>query len=399
MADDVLGTVVHGACTVGCFAAHLAAEVAKEAVARVGIEVAAHVAVEAVLEAMRSSSRQSIEPPDDGRRYRMLSSDAHGHNGHTTPAIQLTTHSLSADVAAAVGGDGQAAWRVLAASGPGEPDWQIAVATSSLLRCIEEAYEAVSHDWQRVGEGLRLLEEIVSPRPVAYVAVCEEGIRNFVEHHFTSEEEARRRAAQFWYSWVLFRCARSVPLLGMQCPRYHLEELASGGMGMLVGAANTIHRHVQTTLGAHQQWYPSTHDFHESPAASRIPTRYLDMLDKIASEGRRTAGRAVDDGACGASPNRTSWRSHHDADAAALAAPPSDACEEEVASTARERASWLLTALGRRVPVVDGAEVELPFGASPVEASAWRAEREAMVSLGDGTYQPPVLVVAGWHVS
>ncbi|KAL1527797.1 hypothetical protein AB1Y20_009180 [Prymnesium parvum] len=71
-----------------------------------------------------------------------------------------------------------------------------------------------------------------------YTAVSEEGIRQFKTYEYATEEEARSHCASLWHSWVLFRCSGT-----------SWEELACGGAGMWVGAADTIRRHARDQLG------------------------------------------------------------------------------------------------------------------------------------------------------
>ena len=71
----------------------------------------------------------------------------------------------------------------------------------------------------------------------SYVVVCEEGPGSFKTYSYGSEESARKQTGAMWSSWVLYRCSED-----------HWQELGCGGVGLWVGAAGTIRRHVEANL-------------------------------------------------------------------------------------------------------------------------------------------------------
>lgn len=264
----------------------------------------------------RNQSRQQ-QPARDNEDHRYVPFES-----VCLPAQSHTTHGLASDVERAVRGDGEAAARVVAATRRGEPAWQAAVATSCLLRCAEDAHRwSEPAGWPRLCESLRLLEEIVSPRAVSHVAVCEEGIGNLTEHYFLSEEEAREQTAQYWHSWVLYRLCTAGPR-----DTREWVELDRGGIGLMVGAATTIRNHVlhklqsmEAPASSYEPPSPAAWDADDSESArGRLQPHHMAMLEQIA-------------------------------DAASLTSLPAMHC--------RQRAARLASLLSPALPVVEGMAV------------------------------------------
>jgi len=179
------------------------------------------------------------------------------------------------------------------------------------------------------------------------------------------------------------------------------EELGRGGIGLVVGAAGTIHRHVESTLAA-RRIHPAARDGGGSLPASQLSARHVEMLGAIAGDSTPRVGSAPCSTATG-----TYWSSYFvggdDARYESVAGAEAAAAAEAPAQTdlVRARAQERATRLARfsreahvasgpaAVPVVEGTPAAWGSHAPVLVLGEPVAVREPMMDDTHGGWAAP----------